>query len=154
MLFSLEKRPRFGEGPEHRYLTNFADQIRLVGYDLDSFWVEPGQTLHLTLYWEGLGQMDRDYLVFTHLIGEDEGVPGMHIYGQHDKIAASDAYPTSHWEKGTITRDSYEILVSPDALPGDYAIEVGLYWTDQGIERLPLKLGGDRLLLAQVEVGE
>ncbi|MGA9349959.1 MAG: glycosyltransferase family 39 protein [Anaerolineae bacterium] len=149
LLFSLENRPRFATGPEHRYLANFSDQIQLLGYDLDSFRAEPGQTLHLALYWEALGEMDRDYLVFTHLIGSDE-----RIYGQHDKIAASDAYPTSYWKKGTIIRDKYEILVSPDTPPGHYIIEVGLYWTDQGIERLPLRTGGDRLLLAQVEVGE
>jgi mannosyltransferase len=148
LLFSLENRPRFGTGPEHRYLANFADQIQLLGYDLDSFRAEPGQTLHLALYWEALREMERDYLVFTHLVSDDE-----HIYGQHDKIAASDAYPTSYWKEGTIIRDKYEILVLPDTPPGLYTIEVGLYTTYQGIERLPLKTGGDRLLLAQVEVG-
>ncbi|MBL7182909.1 MAG: glycosyltransferase family 39 protein [Anaerolineae bacterium] len=149
LLFSLENQPRFAPEPAHRHLTNFADQIQLLGYDLDSFRPEPGQTLHLALYWEALGEMDRDYLVFTHLIGDDE-----RIYGQHDKIAASDAYPTSYWKKGTIIRDKYEILVLPDTPLGLYTLEVGLYTTYQGIERLPLKLGGDRVLLAQVEVGE
>jgi len=33
-------------------------------------------------------------------------------------------------------------------------IEVGLYSAYQGIERLPLKSGGDRAILAQVEVGK
>jgi mannosyltransferase len=148
LLYSLENRPRFATGPEHRYLANFADQIQLLGYDLDSFRTESGQTLHLALYWEALREMDQDYLVFTHLLSDDE-----RIYGQHDKIAASDAYPTSHWKKGTIIRDNYEIIVHPDTPPGDYTLEVGLYWTDQGIQRLPLKSGGDRVLLAQVEVG-
>jgi hypothetical protein len=91
--------------------------------------------------------MDRDYLVFTHLLGGDE-----RIYGQHDKIAASDAYPTSYWRKGTIIRDKYEIQISPDTPPGDYTLEVGLYWTDRGIERLPLKSGSDRVLLAEIAV--
>jgi len=30
---------------------------------------------------------------------------------------------------------------------------VGLYWTDQGIERLPLKSGGDRVILTEITVG-
>jgi hypothetical protein len=147
LLFSLENRPHFAAGPQHRYLADFADQIQLLGYDLDSFRSEPGQTLHLALYWEALGEMDRDYLVFTHLLGGDE-----RIYGQHDKIAASDAYPTSYWRKGTIIRDKYEIQISPDTPPGDYTLEVGLYWTDRGIERLPLKSGSDRVLLAEIAV--
>ncbi|MBM4467663.1 MAG: hypothetical protein FJ014_19265 [Chloroflexi bacterium] len=148
LLFSVENRPRFGTGPQHRYLANFADQIQLLGYDLDSFRAEPGQTLHLALYWEALREMERDCLVFTHLIGEDG-----YMYGQHDKIAGDDAYPTSHWEKGTIIRDKFEILVSPDTPPGRYTIEVGLYTTYRVIERLPLKSGGDRVLLAEIVVG-
>jgi len=148
LLFSLENRPRFATGPEHRYLANFADQIQLLGYDLDSFRAEPGQTLHLALYWQALGEMDQDYLVFTHLVGNDE-----RIYGQHDKIAGSDTYPTSYWKEGTIIRDKYEILVRPDTPPGDYTLEVGLYWTEPAIKRLPLKSGGDRVLLAEIVVG-
>jgi mannosyltransferase len=147
LLFSLENRPRFATGPKHDYQANFSDQIRLLGYDLDSFWVEPGQTVHLALYWEALRAMDRDYLVFTHLLGEDE-----RLYGQHDTIAGSDAYPTSYWEEGTIVRNKYEIQVLPDTPPGDYTIEVGLYTTHQGIERLSLKSGGDRVLLAKIAV--
>jgi hypothetical protein len=147
LLFSLENHPRFAAGPKHRYLVNFADQLQLLGYDLDSSRVKPGQTLHLALYWEALREMDRDYLVFTHLISEDE-----RIYGQHDKIAGDDAYPTSHWKKGTIIRDKFEILVAPDTPPGHYTLEVGLYTTYQGIQRLPLKSGGDRVLLAEITV--
>ena len=147
LLFSLENRPRFATGPQHPYLADFADQIQLLGYDLDSVRTEPGQTLHLALYWQALGEMERDYLVFTHLINEDE-----HIYGQHDRIAGSDAYPTSCWKRGTLIRNKYEILIFPDTPPGNYVIEVGLYTNHQGIERLPLKSGGDRVLLAQVEV--
>jgi len=147
LLFSLENRPRFATGPKHRHLANFADQIRLLGYDLDSFRIKPGQTLHLALYWEALREMDRDYLVFTHLISQDE-----RIYGQHDKIAGDDAYPTSCWKEGTIIRDKFEILVAPDTPPGLYTLEVGLYTTYHGIQRLPLKSGGDRVLLTEITV--
>jgi hypothetical protein len=148
LLFSLETRPRFATGPEHRSLVDFSDQIRLLGYDLDAFRVEPGEALHLALYWEALGEMEQDYLVFTHLLSNDE-----RIYGQHDKIAGSDTYPTSYWQKGTLIRDKYEIRVRPDTPPGDYILEVGLYWIDQAIVRLPLKSGADRVLLAEIVVG-
>ncbi|HID63585.1 MAG TPA: hypothetical protein EYP49_12735 [Anaerolineae bacterium] len=147
LLFSLENRPRFGTGPKYHYQANFADQIQLLGYDLDSFQAKPGQTLHLALYWEALREMDRDYLVFTHLISQEE-----RIYGQHDKIAGDDAYPTSHWKERTIIRDKFQILVFPDTPPGDYTLEVGLYWTEPGIQRLPLKSGGDRALLTNIAV--
>ena len=147
LLFSLENQPRFGAGPKYHYQANFADQVQLLGYDLDSFQAKPGQTLHLALYWKALREMDRNYLVFTHLISQEE-----RIYGQHDKIAGDDAYPTSYWQKGTIIRDKFQIAVLPDAPPGLYTIEVGLYTTYPSIERLPLKSGGDRVLLAEVTI--
>jgi mannosyltransferase len=147
LLFSLENRPRFGTGPQHRYVAEFADHIQLLGYDLDSFRVEPGQNLHLALYWEATGQMAQNYLVFTHLISDDE-----RIYGQHDKIAGHDTYPTSRWQKGTIIRDKFELLVHPDTPAGRYTIEIGLYTNYRGIQRLPLKTGGDRVLLAEITV--
>jgi len=147
LLFSVRDRPRFAAGPKHSYQVSFADQIQLLGYDLDSFQAEPGQTLHLALYWEALREMDRDYLVFTHLISQDE-----RIYGQHDKIAGDDAYPTSYWKRGTIIRDKFQIVVLPETPPGLYTIEVGLYTTYPSIERLPLKSGGDRVLLAEITV--
>lgn len=148
LLFSLENRPRFGTGPQHRYLAEFADHIQLLGYDLDSFQTEPGQTLHLALYWESTGQMAQNYLVFTHLLSADE-----RICGQHDKIAGHDTFPTSHWQKGTIIRDKFEIFVHPGTPPGRYTIEVGLYTNYRGTQRLPLKTGGDRVLLSQIVVG-
>jgi hypothetical protein len=154
LLFSLENQPRFGIGPERRQLVRFADQIQFVGYDLDSSQAEPGQTLHLALYWEALGEIDRDYSVFTHLLRETEGTLGTDIHGQCDKIVGNDAYPTSLWRRGAVIRDSCEIMVSSDTVPGEYVIEVGLYWTNHGIERLPLESGGDRALLARVEVGD
>jgi len=149
LLFSLEGRPRFGGPPQHLYEANFADRIELLGYDLDVHSVEPGQTIHLALYWKALREMEKNYTVFTHLLGEDG-----RIYGQHDKIAASETYPTSHWRTGTIVRDKFKLTVLSEAPPGKYVIEVGLYSDPLGLQRLPLKSGGDRVLLAEIEVGK
>jgi hypothetical protein len=44
-------------------------------------------------------------------------------------------YPTSRWEAGEIVRDQYDILISPEAPPGEYQIEVGMYLAETG-ERL------------------
>jgi hypothetical protein len=148
LLFSLEGKPRFSARPQPRYRcnANFSDKIKLLGYDLNSFSFRPGQTIRLSLYWEALREMEEDYHVFTHLLSKDE-----RIYGQHDKVAGSDFYPTSNWKRGTIIKDDYEILVLPETPPGSYVIEVGLY-TFPDIERLPLKAGGDRVILADVEI--
>ena len=44
-------------------------------------------------------------------------------------------YPTSRWEVGEIVRDRYDILISPEAPPGEYQIAVGMYLAETG-ERL------------------
>ena len=59
------------------------------------------------------------------------------------KYAASDAMPvewtrpTSTWEAGEIIADTHTLAVTPDAVPGIYELQIGLYKeTDAGLERL------------------
>jgi hypothetical protein len=95
--------------------------------------------------------MDAGYTVFTHLLdGESR------IWGQQDSVPKAGTYPTTLWVEGEVVADEYEIVVKPDAPPGQYVIEVGMYLAQSG-ERLPVldELGqvrGDRILLEAVEI--
>jgi hypothetical protein len=115
---------------EHPLEANLGQKVRLLGYNIDSGF-RPGDNIHLTLFWQCLGEMDQEY-VFTHLI-DSEG----HIWGQKDNEPADGFYPTTGWRKGEIVRDQYDLLISPDAPAGDYKIEVGMYLAETG-ERLPI----------------
>ncbi|MFB0535634.1 MAG: ArnT family glycosyltransferase [Anaerolineae bacterium] len=121
------------------------DKVRLLGYNMESGF-RPGDGIHLTLFWQCLEEMDRDYTVFTHLIDE-QGI----IWGQKDNPPVDGFYPTSQWEMGEIVRDQYDIAISPEALPGEYQLEVGMYLAETG-ERLSVIEGeqeaGNRVLLA------
>jgi len=122
-----------------------------LGYNIESGF-RPGDNIHLTLFWQCLEEMDEGYSVFTHLI-DGEG----HIWGQKDNEPADGFYPTTEWQKGEIVRDQYDLIISPNAAPGEYLIEVGMYLAEAG-ERLPISAGsddalGDRLLLQRVSVG-
>jgi len=99
----------------------------------------------LTLYWQSLKEMDEDYTTFTHLLDK-----GNLIWGQMDRQPLGG--PTSAWFVGMIGADRYDIAVAPDAPPGEYQIEVGMYLletmerltaVDEGGQRLP----DDRVLL-------
>jgi hypothetical protein len=141
--------------PETQYPSgaNLGDLVTLVGADLDRATVEPGQTLHLTLYWQAQTRMKKSYTVFTHLLDADS-----RIWAQQDGIPASGARPTTGWVPGEVIRDEVQLAVAPQAPPGDYVIEVGLY--DAGDPALPrlsvLDEAGqpidDRVLLAEVRV--
>jgi mannosyltransferase len=97
------------------------DGIRLLGYRLGGK-AQPGGTLGLTLYWEGLGPVETDYTVFTHLLDT-----GDNLLGQMDHPPQNGAAPTSTWETGQRLADHYEIPIKPDASPGPAWLLVGMY---------------------------
>ena len=66
-----------------------------------------------------------------------------------DHIAGADNYPASLWADGALIRNTFTLRVPPDAPPGRYLIEIGLY---DAAGRLKLDNGADRLLLTQVVV--
>ena len=75
---------------------------------------------------------------------------------QKDNPPVDGFYPTTGWEAGGIVRDQYDLSISPDAPPGQYQIEVGMYLVETG-ERLPIlaedgSVQGDKILLTKVGV--
>jgi len=120
---------------EHPQEAILGDKVRLLGYNMESGF-RPGDGIHLTLFWQCLEEMDRDYTVFTHLIDEKQN-----IWGQKDNQPVDGFYPTGQWEVGEIVRDQYDILISSETPPGEYPIEVGMYLVETG-ERLGVFQGG------------
>ena len=126
------------------------ERVRLLGYNIESGF-RRGDNIHLTLFWQCLEEMDQDYTVFTHLVDEKQN-----IWGQKDNPPVDGFYPTSRWEAGEIVRDQYDILISPEAPPGEHQIEVGMYLVETG-ERLPVLLDdeavqSDEVMLGSIEV--
>ena len=135
---------------EHLDVT-FGDEMKLLGYEMPERRVRRGTPLHLTLCWQSLAEMDRDYTVFVHLFGRgDEAI------GQEDTYPGRGNYPTSEWEPGGVICDEYEALIVPEAkAPAVGIVDVGVYDLDTQ-ERLqsydqdmrPM----DRVLLAPLKV--
>ncbi len=123
------------------------NQIAFLGYDLPSNRIQPGQPLTLTLYWQALAEMKQSYTVFVHLLGPDG-----RVWGQQDNPPGKGALPTTGWAPGEYITDPYEIPLKPDAPPGEYQVEIGLYDAVTGA-RLPVtdtneQAQGDRILLS------
>ncbi len=112
--------------------TTLGDRVQLLGYDLSTSDVTPGERLTLTLYWQALTEMDENYTVFVHLRGPDGAMAG-----QHDSQPVGGTYPTSLWMAGEVVADTHEVDVRPDSPPGQYRWEVGLYIAETGA-RLPV----------------
>ena len=138
---------------EHPMSVNLGGQVEFLGYDLDRTEVAPGETLSMTLYWRALSEMEMSYTVFNHLLDGDS-----RIRGQQDNLPVHGTYPTTLWVPGEVVVDEYAFAVHADALPGEHAIEVGMYVAET-MQRLPVldeagQISGDRILAGVVQVVE
>ena len=128
------------------------DVVELLGYNLDRQEAQPGETIHLTLVWRCLREMDVAYTVFTHLLDENE-----QIRGQKDNPPMAGSYSTMLWVPGEVVVDEYDIAIRPDTPPGTHVIEVGMY-DPTNLQRLsvldPTGAVGDRILMGNVEIGK
>ncbi|MGQ9500445.1 MAG: glycosyltransferase family 39 protein [Anaerolineae bacterium] len=119
-----------GSMPFYPLQATLGGQIQLLGYDLlppPDASLLPGQTLHLTLYWQALQPPEDDYTVFAQLIGPD----GL-IWGQQDNQPQGGRYPTSQWELNQTVVDRYLLTLRPDAPRGTYRLLVGMYLLASG----------------------
>ena len=148
---------------EHVVGARLGDVVELLGYDLalpgydlalpgEGRTARPGETLHLTLIWRCLREMEVSYTVFTHLLDE-----AGQMRGQQDNPPLRGAYPTTLWAPGEVVVDEYDLTIQADAPPGVYVIEVGMY-DPATVRRLPVldPTGGvgDRVLLGNWEIGK
>ena len=116
----------------------FAGRIRLLGYDLAAATAHPGESINLRLYWTSGGDVTQRYKAFTHLLGDTfNAAGGNFLWGQADNEPAANTRPTTTWRNGEVIVDEYAIPVAPDAPPGTYRIEIGLYDPITGA-RLPV----------------
>jgi 4-amino-4-deoxy-L-arabinose transferase-like glycosyltransferase len=149
----VQGRPRQFEIPEiqHPLEARVGGAVRLLGYDLSSEQVKPGDTVSLVLYWQAIDEMQVSYTVFTHLLDADE-----RIWGQMDSIPLGGHAPTTSWLPGEVIPDAYDIAVDPAAAPGSYSIEIGMYDATTGQRLLVLAAGqlpdSDRLLLEHIRI--
>lgn len=128
------------------------DKVEFLGYALDApDALKPGDTVKLKLYWRALQPMDTSYKVFTHLISTQN-----EIFGQQDKEPLDGARPTTGWAAGEIFSDSYEFQIAPNAGPGTYQIEIGMYHPT-AFTRLPTFDAngaplGDRIVFGELRI--
>ena len=130
---------------------NLGNEVLLVGYSLGSREVRADEALTLSLYWQALAEMERRYTVFTHLLDADN-----RIVAQMDSEPLGGTHPTTGWRLGELVRDNYGLLIAPDTPPGEYLLEVGMYYLPT-LERLPVldasgKVRGDRVVLGKIVV--
>jgi 4-amino-4-deoxy-L-arabinose transferase-like glycosyltransferase len=137
---------------QHRLDYRLGDEIELLGYDLDTTTIAPGDTLHLTLYWRALRPMHNAYTVFNQVIDRATTAKA----GQVDGMPVCDRNPTAQWFAGDIIADPYTIPIAPDAALGSYTLISGMYNPTTGA-RLEMTAAdgahiGGEAALAEIEI--
>jgi 4-amino-4-deoxy-L-arabinose transferase-like glycosyltransferase len=109
-------------GIPNPFQARVCDSFTFLGYDVSQRVLNPGQSTHVSLYWQATARPDSDYLVFIHLMDEEGKV-----WLQSSRQALDGDYPTSLWETGQVVRDRFDLVVDPETPRDVYEIRVGLY---------------------------
>ena len=86
----------------------------------------PGEVVYLQLWWASESAVERDWTIFTHVLGPQRP-DGSPVWAGHDSQPGLGSVPTSTWEPGELILDEHQLQLPPDMPPGKYALEVGLY---------------------------
>jgi hypothetical protein len=135
VVFSVAESQRNFKIPEIPYplAANFEGKIKLLGYDLPSRRVEPGDGLPITLHWQGLQWMGEEFVIFDRLLDNQQLA-----WGGYDRLAQEN-YSTLLWAPGEIVADGFAIPVDPKTPDGVYWLMVGWYRQVAGkAESLPI----------------
>jgi mannosyltransferase len=132
--------------------SNLGGLIALLGYRMDAGDVGAGEPLLITLRWQALAAMDKDYTFFVHLVGPDD-----RIWAQEDRLLEHGGLLTSAWQVGQVVTNQYELVPGAQIPSGEYAIQAGIYYWETG-ERLPVldesgqSLPGDAVVLERLSI--
>ncbi len=130
----------------------FAGVAQLLGFDLHTPEVHPGDTLSVRLTWQAMAETDRHYTAFVHLLGPDNPASGSPLWAQDDHEPGQATYTTDRWFSGEVVMDAFHLQVPAHAPPGTYTLTTGFYDLETML-RLPVTgQETDLLALAQIEV--
>jgi len=127
---------------------SFGGQLAFLGYELLSEELAAGTEVVLITAWQAEGKPEPPLSIFVHLLDPQGRIAPRDCAGQFDGLGVD---PNS-LRPGDVLLHVHRFTVAPDAPPGRYWLQVGLY-DPETLVRLPLAgQDSDRLLLAQAEV--
>ena len=136
----------------------FDGALGLNAIVLPSDAVKAGDEARVTLLWQSIASIDRDYTVFAHLIAKS--ADGEAIVAQYDSQPIANTYPTSAWVPGEHVADEIVLKLPADLPSGEYQVALGVYYVPT-LQRLPssgvgeagLVVENDRVVAGPIRVG-
>ncbi len=142
--YRLEELPFTAE----RVGATFSDQVRLVGYKIDdtlysatdNIFHPPSGWVHVTLYWEAVGDLSEDYVAVVRMTDGAGQVWGGSL---ERPTSGMRFYSPSAWQPGEIVRDDHDVNLNPRTPPGTYRLTVSLSRPSGG--ELPALVDGQQV---------
>jgi 4-amino-4-deoxy-L-arabinose transferase-like glycosyltransferase len=139
-------QPRLPDGAPLDLPANFDGKLALIGYRIESPRAAPGGALDLTTYWRATGEMGHSLAFFAHVLDASE-----RIAGQYDGWGTA----LRGLEIGDVIVQHVSVPIKPDATPGAYVLQLGVYVPDtmtRWTVRSPSGDLADRVLLSSITV--
>jgi hypothetical protein len=123
----------------HTLTATFGESIRMQGYAIDTSAIQQSSTLTMTIQWQVLAPVGKDYAIFVHVFDEQ----GKQV-GQLDVPLLDPRYgtgeppaPTRAWQPGRVFRWLHPVHLPTDLPNGEYTLAIGVY-DPSDWSRLPL----------------
>ncbi|MCQ3974956.1 MAG: hypothetical protein DPW09_16070 [Anaerolineae bacterium] len=107
-----------------------APGLRLRGFDLSSEEATPGDSLWLTLHWQGVEMMPQDYTLTLRLIDSN----GQAVMAWAGLPPVSAVYPTSTWSANSYVRGPHLLSLPTGLAPGQYKFDLALTGAAESIQ--------------------
>ena len=130
---------------------SFGEQVRLLGYDLNTSILKSGEKLLVTFYWEFLEPVPPNFTLNMSLSNEDGN-----RFNASEASLLNGYLPLAQIAPGQIIRDVRKLTITPKTSPGFYRLEVG-WFSPNKKQALPVQDGnknsqGNQAFIAEVEI--
>ncbi len=106
------------------------NQIKILGYTLESARMQRGKKYQVTFYYQVLKKVEKDYMVFVH--GDYSITAGHRI--NRDHLPMRGFYPTSEWQPGEVIRDQWTLVVPLKYPFKGFTLWVGFFLGDKRLK--------------------
>ena len=140
-------QPRLPDGAPLGLPANFDGKLALIGYRIESPRAAPDGALDLTTYWQVTGELGRSLAFFAHVIDDSQ----QHMAGQYDGWGTA----LRGLETGDVIVQHVTVPIKPDASPGKYVLQLGVYVPDtmtRWTVHSSMGASTDRAILSSVEI--
>lgn len=117
----LKIEPRPGAYPNSMRV-NFGQQVELLGYEMSSRAILPGEAITVTLVWRATAPFIEDYSVFLNALR-----PNQRISAQDSSKPLRGTFSTKNWTPGQVITDVRVLQFPPTAKSGLLDVEVGWF---------------------------